>query len=86
MGIIKCPILQDIAEYPIVFNNHFYDRDSLDTFRSGGNERSDREIASGYNEFARFFSRIHGLVAIYGLHTHIEFYFADAPPEQTSSP
>ena len=55
MDIIKCPIIQYIAQDPIVFNDQFYNRISFDTFHRGENERSARAIASGYNDFARVF-------------------------------
>ena len=47
MGIIKCPILLDIAEDSVLFNNQFYNWVAFDTFCRGKHERSARAIASG---------------------------------------
>ena len=55
VDIITCPILKDIAEDPVVFNNQFYGRESFDTFWSHEDARSQRAINSGMNDFARVF-------------------------------
>ena len=53
IDIITCTITQEVAEYPIVFNNQFNDRESFDTHRQFGDERSTQAIASIMNDFAR---------------------------------
>ena len=34
MGIITCPIVNEVVDDPVVFNFQFYDRESFDTFHS----------------------------------------------------
>ena len=48
MDLIKCPIYFETTDNMIIFNHHFYDRDSFDQHRHNEMIRNRRMMSSGY--------------------------------------
>ena len=86
VDIISCPILQDITEDPIVFNNQFYDKVAFKTFLKGKMKELLGHWASATTILLGYSSKIQELVATSSQHMQKEFFFADNRPVPTTSP